>query len=57
MGLWKVDNVSSEEWERRMMRRHDIKQWTLTIIELLLMAGLVIGVYYLFMWASSQMRP
>ena len=57
MGLWKVDNVSSEEWERRMMRRHSIKQWTLTIIEILLLVGLVIGMYYLVMWASDQIRP
>ena len=57
MGLWKVDNVSSEGWERRMMRRHSIKQWTLTIIEILLLVGLVIGMYYLVMWASDQIHP
>jgi len=57
MGLWKVDNVSSEEWQRRMMRRHDIRQWTITVIEILLLAGLVVGVWYLFMWASEQIHP
>lgn len=57
MGLWKVDNVSSEEWHRRMMRRHDIRQWTITVIEILLLAGLVVGIWYLFMWASEQIHP
>ena len=47
MGLWKVDNVSSEEWERRMLRRHDIKQWTITIIEIAGMVGAVIGIAWL----------
>ena len=57
VGLWKVDNVSSEEWHRKQMRRHDIKQWVLTIIEIILMVGVVVGMYYLFMWASNQIHP
>ena len=43
MGLWKVDNVSSEEWQRRMMRRHNMWRWFVTIMELALMAGMVLA--------------
>lgn len=57
MGLWKVDNVSSEEWERRMMRRHEIRQWTITVIEIIMLAGFVVGMWYLFDWACGQIRP
>ena len=48
MGIWKVDNVSKEEWERRMMRRHSIKQWALTILELAAMAGIIWMVIWLW---------
>lgn len=41
MGLYKIDNVSSEEWHKRKLRRHEIRQW---IILLLQMAGLAIAV-------------
>ena len=50
MGIWKIDNVSSEEWERREMRRHNIRQWLITLAELAAMAGTVIGVIYLARW-------
>ena len=50
MGIWKIDNVSSEEWERREMRRHNIRQWLVTLAELACMAGAVIGLIYLVRW-------
>ena len=50
MGLWKVDNVSSEEWERRMLRRHDIKQWTITILQIAGMVGSVLLLIWLMNW-------
>ena len=53
MGLWKVDNVSSEEWQRRMMRRHNLWRWFVTILELALMAGVVLA----FVWIANQIRP
>jgi len=57
MGLWKVDNVSSEEWHRQQLRRHDIRQWVITIVEILLIVAFVVGMWFLFEWASDQMRP
>ena len=57
MGLWKVDNVSSEEWHRQQLRRHDIRQWVITIVEILLIVAFVVGMWLLFEWASDQMRP
>lgn len=53
MGLWKVDTVSRDEWERRMMRRHNIRQWLITIGQLLLMAVAVI----LIIWLCREVRP
>ena len=50
MGIWKIDNVSSEERERREMRRHNIRQWFITLAELAGMAGAVIGLIYLARW-------
>lgn len=50
MGIWKIDNVSSEERERREMRRHDIRQWLITLAELACMAAAVIGVIHLVRW-------
>ena len=50
MGIWKIDNVSSEEWERRMMRRHDIRQWVITILQMAGMVGAVMFVIWLVRW-------
>lgn len=61
MGLRKINDgqfrISPEEWQRRQMRRHNIKQWTLTIIEILLLTAFVVGMWQLFEWANSQIRP
>ena len=57
MGLWKIDNVSSEAWHERQMRIHSIKQWILTIFEIALIVGFVVGMWYLFLWASDQIHP
>ena len=50
MGLWKIDNVSSEEWQRREMRRHDIKMWLITILEICAMVGAVLLLMWLIRW-------
>ena len=50
MGLYKVDNVSSEEWHRRQMRRHSIRQWCILILELAGMAGAVYLCILMFRW-------
>lgn len=61
MGLRRITGeqfpISPEEWHKREMRRHNIKQWTLTIIEILLLTAFVVGMWQLFEWASSQIRP
>ena len=53
MGLWKIDNVSSEEWSRRMMRRHRI----ISILEVVGLIAFVVGMWFLFQWAADVMRP
>ena len=53
MGLWKIDNVSSEEWSRRMMRRHRI----MTALEFVLLIALCVGMWFLVIWASDLMHP
>lgn len=53
MGLWKVDNVNRDSWERREMRRHNLRQWLITIGQLLLMAGAVL----LIIWLCQEVRP
>ena len=54
MGLRKITGeqfkISPEEWEKREMRRHDIRQWTITIIEILGMAAFVMGSIWLIRW-------
>ena len=53
MGLYKIDNVSKEEWERRMMRRHSIQRWIITLLEILFMVGVVLAL----IWIANQMHP
>ena len=53
MGLSKIDNVSKEEWERRMMRRHSIQRWIITLLEILFMVGVVLAL----IWIANQMHP
>ena len=48
MGLYKIDNVSSEEWHRRQLRRHDLKQWGITLLEI----GALVAVVLLLMWLA-----
>ena len=50
MGLYKIDNVSSEEWQRRQLRRHDIKMWAITIVEILGLAGAIVLLIYAWKW-------
>jgi len=50
MGLWKIDNVSSEEWHRRQLRRHDIRQWAILLLQLCGMALAVYIVIWLIGW-------
>lgn len=50
MGLYTIDDVCKKESERREMRRHSIRQWLITLVELAFMAGTVIGVIYLARW-------
>lgn len=61
MGLRKIDDcqfrISPEEWQKRQLRRHDIKQWALTIIEILLLTAFLVGMWQLFEWVNSQIRP
>ena len=53
VGLYKIDNVSSEEWQRRMMRRHHIRQWIILIGELILMTGVVLAL----IWIAGEIKP
>ena len=57
MGIWKIDNVSSEEWQRRQMRRYNIKQWSLVILEIALIIGFVVGMWHVYTWAGDVMHP
>ena len=57
MGIYKIDNVSSEEWHRRKMRRYHIKMLCLTAVEILLIAAVVVGMWFLYVWASDQIHP
>lgn len=52
MGLQKIDERTSE-WERREMRRHNLKQWAITIIELIFMIGTV----YVMIYLCSEVHP
>ena len=53
MGLYKIDNVSKEEWERRMMRKHSIQRWIITLLEIFFMVGVVLAL----IWIANQMHP
>ena len=53
MGLWKIDDVSSEAWARKMIRRHRI----ITALEVLGMIAFVVGMWFLFKWAADAMHP
>ena len=54
MALWKTDSswerLSPEEWNRRMMRRHSIQRWAITILQI---AGIA-GVIWLMVWMWEQ---
>ena len=53
MGIWKIDNVSSEEWHRRQMRRDSIKKWLILLLQLALMAGAAL----VAAWIAEQVHP
>ena len=57
MGLRRIDEspkqMSPEEWNRRMMRKHTIQRWVITIIEILFMAAVIYGMIYFF----GEMHP
>lgn len=57
MGLWKIDNVSKEEWERRELRRHDIQRILITIGQIALMVGAVVVTILVVCWAMDQIHP
>jgi len=48
MGIWKVDNVSSEEWHRRQMRWYSIKRWVITLLEIAAMVGVILFVIWIW---------
>ena len=52
MGIWKIDSsaerLSPEEWNRRMMRKHSIQRWLITIAEIIFMAGVIWAMIYFF---------
>ena len=50
MGLYKIDNVSSEEWHRRQLRRHELKQWAITLLEIVALIGAVLFLMWLARW-------
>ena len=50
MGLWKVDNVSSVSWEKRMRWRHEAKQWLILLGQIALMVGAVLLVMWIMSW-------
>ena len=52
MGLYKIDDVSSKEWDRKMMRKHNIRQWLILIGELALMTGVVLAL----IWIANQVH-
>ena len=53
MGLWKIDAVSREEWERRMLRRYRIRQWAVLAVEI----ALIVGACFLFEWLIREIQP
>ena len=56
MGLMRIDErpkMSASEWEMREMRKHSIKRWIITIIEI---AGIA-GVIYAIWFVSQEVHP
>lgn len=53
MGIWKIDNVSSEEWHRRQMRRNSIKKWLILLLQLAMMAGAAL----VAIWLAREIHP
>ena len=50
MGLYKIDNASREEWERQARRRHEVRQWLITLAEIGAMAAMVLIYIWLIRW-------
>ena len=57
MGLYKIDNVTKEERERRELRRHDIQRILITIGQIALMVGAVVVTILVVRWAMDQIHP
>ena len=53
MPMWKIDNISREEWERRMLRRYRVRQWAVLAVEI----ALIVGAYFLFEWLIREIQP
>ena len=50
MGLYKIDNVSREEWERRRMRRQEIWKWAILLLEIGALAGVIVLMVLAWEW-------
>ena len=54
MGLRKVSDgqfsISPEEWNRRELRKHDIRQWCITICQISGLVAFILFSIWLFRW-------
>ena len=54
MGLRRITGqqfpISPEEWQKRQIRRHELRQWTITIIQIIGIVLFVIGSIKLIEW-------
>ena len=50
MGLYKIDDVSREEWARRRERRDEIRKWLILLLEIGAMAGTIALLIWLVRW-------
>ena len=57
MGIYKIDNVTKEERERRELRRHDIQRILITIGQIALMVGTVVVTILVVRWAMNEIHP
>lgn len=58
MGLRKINDgqfrISPEEWQKRQMRRHSIRQWCITILQISGMVGAVVLLILLMKWLGVK---
>ena len=50
MGLWTIDNVIQQERERKAMRKHERRQWLITLAEIATMLIFAAGAVWLIRW-------